>query len=75
MTTPNLASEFVTLEEAARYLRRSRLTLEKWARDGKIPAYKTGKRYLLRLDELRHWVEECATQTKSEKPPIGQSGV
>jgi len=71
MTTPNLASEFVTLEEAAHYLRRSRLTLEKWARDGKIPAYKTGKRYLLRVDELRRWVEEHATHTKGEKGHTG----
>lgn len=63
--------EYMTLEEAARYLRRPRITLERWARDGKIPAYKTGKRYLFRRDELKQWVEKHATHTTG---PQSQSG-
>lgn len=66
-----IPSEFITSEEAALYLRRSRIVIEKWARAGVIPAYKTGKRYLFRRDELKQWVEKQATRTTG---PQSQSG-
>ena len=75
METTPIPSEYLTLDEAARLLRRSRNVLERWARDGKIPAYKVGLKYLLRPEELRRWVDEHAMHTKGEKGQTGTAPV
>jgi len=36
--------EWLTVEEAARYLRVSKRTIYKWSRDGRLPAYLIGNR-------------------------------
>jgi len=45
--------EIVTAEEAARYLKVHPKTLQRWCREGKIPALRLGNRYRLRLSDLR----------------------
>lgn len=72
-TPPPLSEigEYLNLEEAARFLRRPRLTVEKWARAGEIPAYKTGKRYLFRLDEIRAWIQDHAAHRRSSQGQVG----
>lgn len=68
------AGEFIDLEEAAQYLRRPKRTVEDLARARTLPGYKTGKRWLFRLDELRAWVQSHATAkkaTEGQQEPLG----
>ena len=45
------------VEQAAQLLRLHPKTLQKWAREQRIPAVRYGKRWLFRESELDSWVE------------------
>lgn len=51
---------FLTIEEAAEYLRVSRWTLYKWAAEGRVPCLRLGK--LLRFERVRldEWMRSGA---------------
>ena len=53
----NSNNEFMTTEEAAKYLRLDPRTLRIYARQGKIPAHKPLGRWMFIKDELREWVK------------------
>lgn len=48
--------ELITIEEAAQYLRVCEKTLYRWLRDGKMRAYRLGRRWRFRRVDLDEWL-------------------
>jgi excisionase family DNA binding protein len=56
--TNNMASEYLTVTEAAELLGICRTTLDTWARHGQIPVYRfPGRVIRYRRDEIINWAE------------------
>jgi excisionase family DNA binding protein len=58
---PNEAAQFEHLfsaKEAASYLRMHVKTLQRMAREGRVPCARIGKHWRFRLSDLDHWVRE-----------------
>ncbi len=53
-----METEFLTLKEAASFLKISVATLNRVMREGKIPSYKIGGRRLFDKVELVEWVKK-----------------
>ena len=47
----------MTVREVAKYLRMKPVTIYKHAQGGKLPAFKVGREWRFRADELRAWVQ------------------
>ena len=52
----------LTLREAAAFLRHHAKTVERWAREGKIPHYRVGSRVLFRRSDVLQWLGERRTE-------------
>jgi excisionase family DNA binding protein len=50
--------KWLTLEQIADYLQLSTSSVYKMARSQKIPAYKVGRQWRFRKDEIDNWVRE-----------------
>ncbi len=50
-------TNWLTLEEAARYLKMGKSTLYDLARKGNIPAHKMGREWRFDADELDRWIK------------------
>ena len=50
-------SSLMTVNELAEYLKLHPLTVRKLARDGQLPAFKVGRRWHVKRDELEKWME------------------
>jgi excisionase family DNA binding protein len=50
--------KWVNIEDIAVYLSITEDTARTWVREGKLPAYKVGKRYKFKLSEIDKWVRE-----------------
>lgn len=48
--------KWVNIEDIAEYLSITEDTARTWVREGKLPAYKAGRRYKLKLSEVDEWV-------------------
>ncbi|NQT21953.1 MAG: helix-turn-helix domain-containing protein [Candidatus Omnitrophica bacterium] len=53
-------TEFLTPEEAAKYLRVNKRTIYRWVRDGKVPCRRAGKQWRFSKDELDRWSKKQA---------------
>lgn len=51
-----LEDKWFNVEDIAEYLSITPDTARQWVREGKLPAYKAGKRYKLKLSEVDEWV-------------------
>lgn len=51
-----LSDKWFNVEDIAEYLSITPDTARQWVREGKLPAYKAGKRYKLKLSEVDEWV-------------------
>ena len=51
-----MATEVLTLEEVAGYLRLSRKTISRMARSGELPAFKAGNHWRVKRAELEGWI-------------------
>ena len=51
-----LKDKWVNLEDIAEYLSVTEDTARTWVREGKLPAYKVGRRYKFKLSEVDEWV-------------------
>jgi hypothetical protein len=66
-STPRLSSPFYSNEEAARFLRLSPRTLEKYRVIGGGPPFrKFGRRVLYALDDLEKWAERRVCDSTSD---------
>jgi excisionase family DNA binding protein len=52
------ASEVLTIEELALYLKIAKSTLYKLSQEGRIPAQKVGRHWRYRKDAIDRWLEE-----------------
>lgn len=48
--------KWVNLEDVAEHLSLSQDTVRTWIKEGKLPAYKAGKRYKFKITEIDEWV-------------------
>lgn len=48
--------KWVNIEDVAEYLSITVDTARTWMKNGKLPAYKVGKRYKFKLSEIDEWV-------------------
>lgn len=48
--------KWVNLEDVAEHLSLSQDTVRTWIKEGKLPAYKVGKRYKFKISEVDEWV-------------------
>ena len=54
---PAPASDILTIEEVAAYLRLTPQTIYKWAQEKRIPAVKLGKEWRFRRSILDRWID------------------
>ena len=54
--TNDATEKWVHIEDVAEHLNISLDTARAWLKDGKLPAYKVGKRYKFKLSEIDAWV-------------------
>ena len=50
--------KWVNLEDIAEHLSVSTDTVRTWIKNGKLPVYRTGKRYKVKISEVDEWVRE-----------------
>lgn len=50
--------KWLTLEQIAEYLQMSTSSIYKMAQAGKIPAYKVGRQWRFKREEIDRWVEK-----------------
>ena len=50
--------KWLTLEQIAEYLQMSTSSIYKMAQKGKIPAYKVGRQWRFKKEEIDKWIEE-----------------
>ena len=64
--TNDSTEKWVHIEDVAEHLNISLDTARAWLKDGKLPAYKVGKRYKFKLSEIDAWVmaDKMAENTK-----------
>ena len=66
--------KWVHIEDVAEHLSISLDTARTWLRDGKLPAYKVGKRYKFKLSEVDAWVvaNRMADSNQEDKDDAGE---
>lgn len=55
-------TEFLTIDEAAQYLKVCRKTLYRLLRNGSLRGYRVGRQWRLRRDDLAEWLREQGAQ-------------
>jgi chromosome partitioning protein len=63
--------DVVTAEEAARYLKVHPKTIQRWCREGRLPAIRAGNRYRLRVSDLQRADVQEPEPTRVEWSPDG----
>jgi putative molybdopterin biosynthesis protein len=51
-------SEFYKIEDVCELLQVSKITIYRWIKSGKIPAYKVGKSYLFKIVDVHKLIED-----------------
>jgi len=59
--------KWLTLEQIAEYLQLNTSSIYKIAQTGKIPAYKVGRQWRFRKEEIDAWVERRKVIKKKDK--------
>ena len=57
-------SEFLTPEEASKYLRVNKRTIYRWVHDGRVPCRRVGKQWRFSKEELDQWSKKQARAKK-----------
>ncbi len=58
----SLHNEVLTVKEVADYLRVSRVTIWRWCQQGTIPAWRVGRNWRIRRDDLLEHLEALESQ-------------
>ena len=56
--------KWVNLEDVAEHLSLRQDTVRTWIKEGKLPAYKAGKRYKFKISEVDEWVRTGGIKDK-----------
>ena len=62
ITNQGKESGLLTVNEVARYLQVEKTTIYNWAKAGNIPAFKIGRLWHFRQDEIAAWLEDHTTR-------------
>lgn len=70
MTTPATTpatdmNELLNIPEMAAYLRVGKASIQRWCRQGKLPAVKIGKEYRVRRRDIDAWYERQRVQAST----------
>jgi excisionase family DNA binding protein len=57
MRRNDLMNDLLTVLEVMSYLKVCRATVQRWCKEGKLPAVKIGKEYRIRRSDLERWYE------------------
>lgn len=63
----DLASDILTIEEAAQYLRIPLSTLYRLAQEGKVPCQKVGRHWRFHRQSLAHWIANADLSFEGKK--------
>ena len=61
-----VADELLSVYDITAYLRVNRATVQKWCREGRLPAVKIGRDYRIRRRDLEAWYEAQRRTSLSE---------
>jgi len=59
--------KWLTLEQIAEYLQMSTSSIYKMAQKGKIPAYKVGRQWRFKKEEIDRWIEKGKLRNEEPK--------
>ena len=62
----DINDKWVNIEDIAEYLSITEDTARTWVREGKLPAYRVGKRYKFKLSEIDEWVRSGRINEEGE---------
>ena len=65
-----LNDKWFNIEHIADYLSITEDTARTWVREGKLPAYKVGKRYKFKLSEIDEWVRTGRIRDDKEENTV-----
>jgi excisionase family DNA binding protein len=54
--------EFLNTEDIAKVLRKNVATIQRWCREGELPAAKLGRTYMVRKQDFETWYSEKVTK-------------
>ena len=66
-TEPNAMTNWLTLEEAAQYLKMGKSTLYDLARKGNIPAHKMGREWRFDSEEVDEWLKASKLALREQR--------
>lgn len=64
------SKRILSAKEVAEYLRLHRVTVHKYAREGKIPAFKIGIDWKFQKKAIDRWLKEKIASNKERKKPL-----
>lgn len=56
MASEELRDKWFNIEDVAEYLSITEETARTWLKEGKLPAYRVGKRFKFKLSDIDEWV-------------------
>ncbi len=60
----NKTKEVLTVKDIAEYMDIHPMTIYKYVKDGRIPAFKIGSSWRIRRDSIQKWIKENEQQKK-----------
>jgi|WetSurMetagenome_2_1015567.scaffolds.fasta_scaffold184428_2 excisionase family DNA binding protein len=61
-------NEFMNTEDIAKILRKNIATIQRWCRDGELPAAKLGRTYMVRKTDFESWYKEKISKRHQHIP-------
>lgn len=72
---PTKGTDLLTIKEVADYLRMGLLTVYKLVKTGKIPAFKIGKQWRVKKEDLEKYIETQKLEPKKQKAKYHQTEI
>lgn len=61
---------YISIEDAAKYLNIKPVTLRKWVKERKVPAHQIGKQWKFKISELDLWVKSGESAIKNRRESL-----
>lgn len=68
-------TELLTVKEVAEYLRMGLLTTYKLINEGKLPAFKVGRQWRVKKDDLQHYIETQKLAPRKQRGKVKQGEI
>lgn len=65
-----LPENYISIEDAAKYLNIKPVTLRKWVKERKVPAHQIGKQWKFKISELDLWVKSGESAIKNRRERV-----